>query len=334
LCPASHPRAGGSVRPPLSRLAIAILDDFQDVARSFGPWDGLDADVTVFTDHLDGTGPLAERLAPFDVVVAMRERTPFGADLLGRLPRLQLLVTTGMANAAIDLDAAAANGVVVCGTRIMPGPTAGLTWGLILGLLRHIPEELANVRSGGWQTTVGIDLHGLTLGVIGFGRLGQRVTAIARAFEMDVIAWSQNLDPDAARAGGAEPVSFEGLLARADVLSVHTRLSDRTRGLIGTAELAAMKRTAILVNTSRGPIVDEDALIAALREGTIGGAALDVFATEPLPPDHPLRSAPNTILTPHVGYVTTANYELFYGDAVAAVAAFAAGEPVRVLNAP
>jgi len=317
---------------PADRLAVAILDDYQDVARSFGPWDRLDADLTVFTDPLP-RGPLAERLAPFDVVVAMRERTPFPAELLERLPRLRLLVTTGMANAAIDLDAAAAHGVVVCGTRIMPGPTAGLTWGLILGLLRHIPEELGNVRAGGWQTTVGVDLDGLTLGVLGFGRLGQRVTAVARAFEMDVIAWSQNLRPDDARAGGAEPVSFGALLERADVLSVHTRLSDRTRGLLGAAELARMKPTAVLVNTSRGPIVDEAALVAALQDGTIGGAALDVFDTEPLPPDHPLRTAPNTLLTPHVGYVTTANYELFYGDAVTAIAAFAAGEPVRVLTA-
>src|SRR5215213_10343707 len=176
--------------------AVALLDDYQDVARSLAAWDSLDATVTAFRDHVDDVEALAARLAPFDVIVAMRERTPFGAALLDRLPRLRLLVTTGMANAAIDLDAAAAHGVVVCGTRIMPGPTAGLTWGLILGLLRHIPEELGNVRAGGWQTTVGVDLDGLTLGVLGFGRLGQRVTAVARAFEMDVIAWSQNLRPE------------------------------------------------------------------------------------------------------------------------------------------
>ena len=262
----------------------------------------------------------------------MRERTSFGADLLGRLPRLRLLVTTGMANAAIDLDAAAANGVVVCGTRIMPGPTAGLTWGLILGLLRHIPEEAANLRGGGWQTTVGLDLHGLTLGVLGFGRLGRRVAAVAQAFEMDVIAWSANLDPDAARAAGVEPVAFEALLERSDVLSIHTRLSDRTRGLIGAAELALMQPTAVLVNTSRGPIVDEAALVAALRDGTLGGAALDVFDAEPLPADHPLRTAPNTLATPHIGYVTAQNYALFYGDAVEDIAAFAAGTPIRVLT--
>jgi phosphoglycerate dehydrogenase-like enzyme len=332
LCPAWHVCTSGSVRPALSRLAIAILDDYQDVARSSAPWGDLDADLTVFTDHVDGLERLAERLAPFDVLVAMRERTPFGADLLARLPRLRLLVTTGMANAAIDLAAATAHGVVVSGTRIMPGPTAGLTWGLILGLLRHIPDEVGNVRSGGWQTTVGVDVDGLTLGVLGFGRLGRRVAAVARAFEMDVIAWSQNLQPDDARDGGAEPVSFEALLERSDVLSVHTRLSDRTRGLIGAPELARMKPSAVLVNTSRGPIVDEAALVAALRDGTIGGAALDVFDREPLAPDHPLRSAPNALVTPHIGYVTTANYELFYGDAVADIAAFAAGAPVRVLD--
>jgi phosphoglycerate dehydrogenase-like enzyme len=317
----------------LRRLAIAILDDYQDVARSFAAWDDLDADVTVFTDHVDAPAALAARLAPYDVLVAMRERTPFGADLLARLPRLRLLVTTGMANAAIDLRAAAAHGVVVCGTRIMPGPTAGLTWGLILGLLRRIPEELGNVRAGGWQTTVGVDLDGLTLGLVGFGRLGHRVAAVARAFEMDVIAWSRNLDPEDARAAGVEPVAFEALLERSDVLSVHTRLSERTQGLIGAAELARMKPGAILVNTSRGPIVDEDALVAALRDGTIGGAALDVFDREPLAPDHPLRCAPNALVTPHIGYVTTANYELFYGDAVEDIAAFAAGAPVRVLGA-
>ena len=332
MCPAWHVCTSGSVRPALSRLAIAILDDYQDVARSFAPWGDLDADVAVFTDHVDGLERLAERLAPFDVLVAMRERTPFGADLLARLPRLRLLVTTGMANAAIDLAAAKAHGVAVCGTRIMPGPTAGLTWGLILGLLRHIPEELGNVRSGAWQTTVGVDVDGLTLGVLGFGRLGRRVAAVARAFEMDVIAWSQNLQPDAARDGGAEPVSFEELLERSDVLSVHTRLSDRTRGLIGAPELARMKPTAVLVNTSRGPIVDEAALLAALADGTLAGAGLDVFDEEPLPPDHPLRTAPNTVLTPHLGYVSTGTYAVFFRDAVDDVAAYLRGDPVRVLN--
>ena len=311
--------------------SVAVLDDYQDVARSYGPWDALDADVTCFHDHRDGIDAQAERLAPFDVVVAMRERTPFPAALLARLPRLRLLVTTGMANASIDLDAAAARGVVVCGTRSLASPAAELTWALILAVLRHVPAEDARVRAGAWQETIGGDLAGRTLGVIGLGRLGQRVAAVARAFEMEVLAWSRHLDPDTAREHGAEPVAFTALLERADVVTLHVRLSDRTRGLIGAAELARMRRAAILVNTSRGPIVDEDALLAALRDGTIAGAGLDVFGTEPLPREHPLRTAPNTVLTPHLGYVTDGNYARCYADAVEDVAAFLGGAPVRVL---
>jgi phosphoglycerate dehydrogenase-like enzyme len=323
----SSPLAFGDVT-----FAVAVLDDYQHVARSFGPWDALDADVTVFHDHLTGLEPLAERLAPFDVVVAMRERTPFGADLLARLPRLRLLVTTGMANASIDLAAAAARGVVVCGTRVLPSPTAELTWALILALLRHVPEEDARMRSGGWQATVGTELAGRTLGLIGFGRLGRRVAAVGQAFEMPVLAWSQNLVAEEARALGVEPVGRDELLARADVVSIHLRLSDRTRGLIGAAELARMRPSAVLINTSRGPIVDEAALLAALHDGTIAGAGLDVYDTEPLPPDHPLRSAPNAVLTPHLGYVTSGTYERFYGDAVEDIAAFLRGSPIRVIE--
>jgi phosphoglycerate dehydrogenase-like enzyme len=262
----------------------------------------------------------------------MRERTPFGADLLARLPRLRLLVTTGMANPSIDLDAAAARGVVVCGTGGLPSPTAELTWALILALLRHVPEEDARMRAGGWQATVGTELAGRTLGVIGLGRLGRRVAAVGRAFEMDVLAWSQNLAPDDARAAGAEPEGRDELLARSDVVTIHLRLSDRTRGLIGAAELARMKPSAVLVNTSRGPIVDETALVAALRDGTVAGAGLDVYDTEPLPPGHPLLSAPNTMLTPHLGYVTAGTYARFYADAVEDIAAFQRGAPMRVLG--
>jgi phosphoglycerate dehydrogenase-like enzyme len=268
------------------------------------------------------------------VVVAMLERTPFGADLLARLPRLRLLVTTGMANPSIDLAAAAERGVVVCGTRGLPSPTAELTWALILALLRHVPEEDARVRGGGWQATVGTELAGRALGVIGFGRLGRRVAAVGQAFEMPVLAWSQNLVAGDARALGVEPVSREELLARADVVSIHLRLSDRTRGLIGAAELSRMRPSAVLVNTSRGPIVDEASLLAALHAGTIAGAGLDVYDTEPLPPDHPLRSAPNTVLTPHLGYVTSGTYEHFYGDAVEDIAEFLRGAAVRVLGQP
>jgi phosphoglycerate dehydrogenase-like enzyme len=315
-------------------LAVALLDDYQGVARGAGPWESLGADVevTAFGDHLEGVEPLRERLARFDVVVAMRERTPFGAELLDRLPRLRLLITTGMANAAIDMEAAKARGIVVCGTGGLPSPTAELTWALLLALARHVCEEDRRMRAGGWQETVGTELAGKTLGVIGLGRLGRRVAAVAQAFEMPVVAWSQNLNAGAARALGIEPVARDELLARADAVTIHLRLSERTRGLIGTRELGLMKRSALLVNTSRGPIVDEPALVEALHAGTIAGAGLDVYDVEPLPADHALRSAPNTVLTPHLGYVTAGTYARYYGDAVEDVAAFMRGEPVRVLN--
>jgi phosphoglycerate dehydrogenase-like enzyme len=317
----------------MSRAAVAVLDDYQDVARSFGPWDSLDADLTVFTDHLEGIEPLAQRLAPFDVIVAMRERTPLPAELLERLPRLRLIVTTGMANPSIAIDAAREHGIAVCGTGGLPSPTAELTWALILALARHLPEEDRRIRAGGWQETVGIELAGRTLGVIGLGRLGRRVAAVGRAFELDVLAWSQNLTAADAAAAGARRVEPDELLARADVVTIHLRLSDRTRGLIGARELGLMKRTALLVNTSRGPIVDEAALLAALRDGTIAGAGLDVFDSEPLPPDHPLRSAPNTVLTPHLGYVTEGTYRRYFAEAVEDIAAFQRGAPLRLLGA-
>jgi phosphoglycerate dehydrogenase-like enzyme len=312
-----------------------VLDDYQHAAESFGPWDRLgdDTEVTFFHDHLDDEDSLADRLEPFDVVVAMRERTPFPSTLLERLPRLRLLVTTGMRNASIDVGAADGRGICVCGTGGITASTAELTWGLILAVARHIPAEDADVRAGGWQTTVGAELEGRTLGVIGLGNLGSRVAAIAQAFGMTVVTWSQNLDPGHARSLGAEPVTLPELLGHADVVTVHLRLSERTRGLIGAVELAAMRPTAILINTSRGPIVDEAALLAALQDGRIGGAGLDVFDVEPLPPDHPLRHAPRTVLTPHLGYVTEGSYRRFYSDAVENIAAFDAGTPVRVIGA-
>jgi phosphoglycerate dehydrogenase-like enzyme len=313
-------------------MRVAVLDDYQRVAAEFGDWDSLEADITFFADHFEDDDALVARLEPFDVVVAMRERTPFTATRLARLPNLKLLVTTGMRNASIDVAAARERGVVVCGTQMVAGTTAELTWGLIVGLARGIVVEDARLRTGAWQTTVGVDLAGATLGVLGFGRLGRRVAATASAFEMDAIAWSQNLDADEARAAGAEPVTRDELFERADVLTIHTVLSDRTRGLVGARELSLMKPTAFLVNTSRGPIVDEGALVAALRAGTIAGAALDVYDTEPLPPDHPLLTAPNTVLTPHIGYVTRRSYEVCFRDAVEDIAAFASGEPIRVLN--
>jgi phosphoglycerate dehydrogenase-like enzyme len=313
-------------------MRAAVLDDYQCVARDYGDWDSLDGvEVIVFTDHLSDEAALAERLAPFEIVVAMRERTPFRRSLFERLPALQLLVTTGARNASIDLAAAQAHGVTVCGTGYVSPPTSELTWALILALARHVPEEDANVRAGGWQTTVGADLAGRTLGVLGLGRLGRRVATIAQAFEMDVIAWSPNLTAERAAEAGAELVSKADLFGRADFLSVHIVLSDRSRGLVGAPELALMKPTAYLVNTSRGPIVDQAALLDALHAGRIAGAALDVYEPEPLPDDHPLRRAPRTVLTPHIGYVTAGTYEIFYRDAVADIAAWRAGAPLRVL---
>jgi phosphoglycerate dehydrogenase-like enzyme len=314
-------------------MRVAVLDDYQGVALELGPWEELgdDVEVTAFRDHVAGDDALVARLAGFDAVVAMRERTPFTRARLERLAELRLLVTTGMANASIDLDAARELGIVVCGTGGLPSPTAELTWALILGLTRRIHEEDRAIRAGGWQHTIGPELAGRTLGVIGLGRLGSRVAKIARAFEMHVLAWSQNLDPAHAAAHGVQAVARDELLRRADVVTIHLRLSERTRGLIGAAELARMRPTAYLVNTSRGPIVDEEALLAALRDGTIAGAALDVYDTEPLPPDHPLRTAPNTLLTPHIGYVSTGSYEVYFRDAVEDIAAFRRGERVRAL---
>jgi phosphoglycerate dehydrogenase-like enzyme len=318
---------------------VAVLDDYQSVARELGPWEELgDAvDLTIFHDHIGEADEdaLAERLAPFDAIVAMRERTPFPRTLLARLPRLRLLVTTGMGNVAIDLDAAREHGIVVSGTGGVETATAELTWALILALARHIPREDRSVREGGWQETVGTDLAGRTLGLLGLGRLGRRVARVARAFEMETIAWSQNLDPVVAAAAGVTAVADrDALLAQADVVTIHLRLSDRTRGLIGAAELARMKPGAVLVNTSRGPIVDEAALIEALRSGRLAGAALDVFDVEPLPADHPLRTLPNALVTPHLGYVTRDTYAVFYRDAVEDIAAWLRDAPTRILNSP
>jgi phosphoglycerate dehydrogenase-like enzyme len=313
---------------------IVLLDDYQGVALDYGGWDRVpdEWELIALEQHIDDPDELVAALAEAEVVVAMRERTALPAAILDRLPELKLLITTGMANVAIDIAAAKRNGVVVCGTGMKGGATAELSWGLILALLRKIPTEDAGMRAGGWQTTIGTDLEGATLGLVGLGRLGRAMVPVARAFGMEVLAWSVNLEPDAARAAGAEPVAKRELFERADVVSIHYKLSERSRGLVGAAELAAMKPSAYLVNTSRGPIVDADALLAALREGTIAGAGLDVFDTEPLPADHPLRSAPNTVLTPHLGYVTEDTYEIVYGDAVEDVIAWLGGAPVRLVE--
>lgn len=317
-------------------MRIVVLDDYQGVALEHGDWSRLPAEceVRIEREHLAGDEELFAALAGAEVVVAMRERTAFTAERLARLPDLRLLVTTGMGNAAIDMAAAAGNGVTVCGTGILGNGTVEHSWALILAFARSLPTEDRNVRDGGWQTTVGIDLAGATLGLVGLGRLGSAMVPVARAFGMEVLAWSQNLDPAAAAEAGAEPVSKEELFSRADVVSVHYKLGERSRGLVGAPELARMKRTAFLVNTSRGPIVDTVALLDALHTGRIAGAALDVYDTEPLAPGDPLRQAPRTVLTPHLGYVTRDTYDVFYGDAVEDVEAFLAGEPVRVLAAP
>jgi phosphoglycerate dehydrogenase-like enzyme len=311
---------------------VVVLDDYQDVARQFGPWSDLgpQLELDVVTAHLVGP-ELVDRLAHAEVVVAMRERTAFDRSVLAALPDLKLLVTTGMGNAAIDMAAAAQLGITVCGTGILASPTAELTWGLVLALVRRLPAEDAAMRRGDWQLGVGTELAGKAFGVIGLGRLGQRVARVAQAFEMPVLGWSQNLDPDLARSLGVEPVSKADLLRGSDVVSLHLKLSDRTRGIIGAADLALMRPSAYLVNTSRGPLVDTDALLAALRDGRIAGAGIDVYDEEPLPREHPLRSSPRTVLTPHVGYVTDGTYQVFFTEAVADIAAWLAGEPLRVL---
>jgi phosphoglycerate dehydrogenase-like enzyme len=315
---------------------IVLLDDYQGVALDYGGWDRIPEpwQAVALEHHIYGADELVEALAGAEIVVAMRERTPFPAATLDRLPDLKLLVTTGMANVAIDLAAAERNGIVVCGTAVKGPPTAELTWGLILALLRNIPAEDAAMRSAGspWQTTIGGDLEGATLGLLGLGRLGRMMVPVGLAFGMEVLVWSQNLDPEAARTAGAEPVGKLELFERADVVSVHYKLSERSRGLVGAAELAAMKPSAYLVNTSRGPLVDTEALIAALEAGAIAGAGIDVYDEEPLPLDHPLRSAPRTVLTPHLGYVTEDTYETFFTHAVEDVLAYLDGTPVRVLE--
>ncbi|MFJ4103756.1 D-2-hydroxyacid dehydrogenase family protein [Amycolatopsis japonica] len=313
-------------------MKIAILDDYQEVALGFGDWDSLGAEIEVFTKPFADPADVVGRLRDFEVVVAMRERTRFPAEVLDRLPALRLLVSTGHRNAAIDVAAARRNGVVVSSTGYIAAPAAEHTWALILAAARNVPVESRNMRDGGWQTTVGTILAGKTLGLLGLGRLGAGAARIGQAFGMETIAWSQNLTQEKAGPHGVTAVSKDELFARADVLSVHLVLSGRSRGLVGAPELAAMKPTAMLVNTSRGPIVDEAALVDALRRKEIAVAALDVYDVEPLPSEHPLRTLDNVVLTPHIGYVTREAYEIFYRDAVEDIAAFQAGSPIRVME--
>ena len=313
---------------------VAILDDYQDVALAVADWKSLGPEVTVeaFHERLGDEDGLVKRLADFEVIVAMRERTQCPRSVLERLPKLRLLVTTGMRNVAIDIKAAAELGIVVSGTGLLTPPTAELTWGLILALARHIPEEAQDMREGGWQTTVGVGLDGKVLGVLGLGKLGSEVARVGRAFRMEVIAWSQNLTAEHASSLGATRVEKDELFERADFVTIHLILSKRTRGLVTARELALMKPGAYLINTSRGPIVEERALIDALTRRKIGGAALDVFDEEPLPDAHPLRKLDNVVLTPHLGYVTVENYRKAYGEAVEDIRGFLTGHPIRTIS--
>ena len=316
-------------------LRCAILDDYQNVALSMADRSKLDAEIeiTVFNEHLGSADKVIAALKGFAIVCAMRERTAFPRAVIEALPELKLLITTGIRNASIDLAAAKANNVVVCGTPGFGNGTAAIATGLMLELARHIGYENARLKTGAaWQTTIGLDLEDMTLGLLGLGRLGSRMAEIGRAFKMNVIAWSQNLNPDKCREAGVDYVGRDDLFRRADFLSIHLQLSDRTRGLIGANELALMKKTAYLVNTSRGPIVDDAALIAALREKRIAGAGLDVFDVEPLPIDHPFRKLDNVVLTPHLGYVTAQNYRAYFAGMVDDIRGFLDGKPVRVLT--
>jgi phosphoglycerate dehydrogenase-like enzyme len=302
----------------MKKYKIAVLDDYQRVALEITEWSVLHdrADIVVFQDHLADPKALIERLLPFDVVCVMRERSPLPRNVIERLPNLKLIASTAPGNASIDVDAAGDHGIAVVHTGYSSDPAIELTWALILGSVRHIVTESNSVRSGGWQRTIGTDLHGKTLAVLGLGRIGSRVARVGSAFGMNLIAWSQNMTPEAANAAGAILVSKDQLFERADILTIHLVLSNRTRGLVGAGELARMKPTARLINASRGPIVEEQALIRVLKNKQIAGAAIDAFDIEPLPPDHPFRTLDNVLATPHIGYVSHGLYKTFYEDTV------------------
>ncbi|BBX06814.1 D-2-hydroxyacid dehydrogenase family protein [Mycolicibacterium aichiense] len=303
-----------------ARVQVAVLDDYQNVALTMTDWSAVSgrADITVFNDHVSDPDELVARLAPFDVIFVMRERTPLPRSIIERLPNLKMIASTGPFNASIDMAAVDDHGIHVGTTGGTVASTVELTWALILAGARNLVTEARSVRDGGWQTGVGRELSGRVLGVLGLGRIGARVARIGEAFGMDVIAWSENLTPEAAAEAGATYVGKDELFSRSDVLTIHMKLSERSTGLVGAAELAQMKPTALLVNTSRGPIVDEAALVHALGSTTIT-AALDVFDTEPLPDGHPLRTLDNVIATPHIGYVADRPYRIFFRDAVAAI---------------
>ena len=316
-------------------IRAASLDDYQNVAMSFADWSLIakDVEIKVFNTPFKSRDEAVKALRGFAIIVGMRERTPFPRAMIEALPDLKLLITTGAKNNSFDLKAAAERGVTVCGTGGFGSPTTGVVFGLLLELTRRIGFENARLKTGQpWQVTIGPDLEGMTLGVLGLGKLGQRSAAVAKAFGMNVIAWSQNLTAEKAAAAGATYVSKEDLFAKADAITIHVVLSDRSRGLVGAADLGRMKKTAYLVNTSRGPIIDEQSLIAALKDKRIAGAGLDVFDIEPLPLDHPYRTMDNVVITPHLGYVSTQNYAKYFPDIVTDIRAFLDGKPVRVIT--
>jgi phosphoglycerate dehydrogenase-like enzyme len=316
-------------RPPLRR--IVVLDDYGGAAQPAADWHGLP--VEILRDKLDEDA-LAERLRNADAVVLIRERSAFPASLVARLPALRLVVTAGMRNRVLDLDACEARGIAVCGTDSSASPTVELTWGLILALARRIPQQEQSLRQGGWQQGAGLGLEGATLGIAGLSRIGAGIAAIGRAFGMRLLAWSPNMTEATAAAAGAALVSKERLFAESDVVTLHLGLGPATRGIVGAADLARMRPGALLVNTARGPLVDQPALLAALRDGPLGGAAIDTHEPEPLPPDDPIRDAPNTLLTPHLGYVTRQNFSQYFEGATASLRAWNAGTPLpRPLNA-
>lgn len=314
-------------------MKIAVLDDYQNVASELAPWHLIDGAQVTFLHHwMRSEDEVVETLSGFEVIVAMRERTKFPRGVLQRLPRLRLLVTTGMINRSIDVAAASAQGVLVCGTPWAEDATVEVTWAHILALSHRLVDEDASLRRGTWQSTLGISLKGKVLGLLGLGTIGSKVAAIGQAFGMKTLAYSPHLTPERAAAAGADCVSKDELFERSDVVSVHLILADSTRGIVGARELSLMKRSAFLVNTSRGPLVDELALAEALRLGRLAGAGVDVFGQEPIPPEHPLLKAPNTVLSPHIGYVTREVYQAWYEAVVEDIRAFVAGAPIRIVQ--
>ena len=318
------------------KYRCAVLDDYQKVALTYADWSKItnDVEVTVFDQPFKSTEEVHRALKGFQIIAMMRERTAFLRDTIAALPDLKLLITTGAANKSIDLAACAERGIKVAGTGSFGNPTTGIAFGLILELTRRIGFENARMKAGApWQVTVGNDIEGMTLGVIGLGKLGRRVSNVAKAFGMKVLAWSPNLKPETCKEAGVDYATKEDLLRNADIVTIHVQLGDRSRGLFGEKDLALMKPTALLINTSRGPIVDEKALIAALTAGRLGGAGLDVFDVEPLPVDHPFRKLDNVVLTPHLGYVSVQNYKLYYPDIVANIRNFIDGKPFKEITA-